>query len=484
MGTTADSGHHWHRPSSGPQGLKEVHIRALPSRGPLEETISGRSGLPASWAVWSGAPARTNSPAAEGVTPVTRPKAGIEAPGPAGVERLLQLGQEGRRAWRVRPEGMIAAFLFVWAIFAAISSGANLMALLGALIAGALLVGYLLPLYGLRGVRLACHLPDRAFAGRAVPFEVVLRNERKWRGVAGVGVRLGLGPPAAQRREQFFGWVGLGQSCRWSATVEPPRRGVYHWSQPVLVCTYPFGFAEYSRVADPELPLRPLLVHPPLGELNLALLEQQLALRVASPQARAYQTSREQEFRGLRGYREGDSARWIHWPTSARRGELMVREFEIPNEQHLVLVFLPWVSSRSLPEELERIELGASFLATVVWTLGRRPRLRISLLIGGESTVLVGQDAAGAPLGMLLDALALVQGTNKPDLRQVQQLLHRFPSASTHVLLVTTTNLEQLAREQADALPYVPRSRLAVINLADRRRLLQWFLPPAKGLLV
>src|SRR5262249_49364986 len=47
------------------------------------------------------------------------------------------------------------------------------------------------------------------------------------------------------------------------------------------------------------------------------------------------------EFHGLRAFRSGDSPRWIHWRTSARCGELMVREFEDVPPDHLVLVVEP-----------------------------------------------------------------------------------------------------------------------------------------------
>src|SRR5262249_6785739 len=32
--------------------------------------------------------------------------------------------------------------------------------------------------------------------------------------------------------------------------------------------------------------------------------------------------------RGLRGYRIGDSPRWVHWPSTARTGRILVKEFD------------------------------------------------------------------------------------------------------------------------------------------------------------
>ena len=72
------------------------------------------------------------------------------------------------------------------------------------------------------------------------------------------------------------------------------------------------------------------------------------------------------EYHGLRGYRAGDSPRWIHWRTSARRGELMVKEFEHQNEQDLAILMDPWLPRiKAGAEQREAIEQAISFAATL-----------------------------------------------------------------------------------------------------------------------
>jgi uncharacterized protein (DUF58 family) len=81
------------------------------------------------------------------------------------------------------------------------------------------------------------------------------------------------------------------------------------------------------------------------------------------------------DFHGLRPFRPGDSPRWIHWRTSARRGELMVREFEDVPGDDIVLVLAPGVD----------LEPAIAAAATIVWEWCRRRGDRLVLLLGAEA---------------------------------------------------------------------------------------------------
>ena len=73
-------------------------------------------------------------------------------------------------------------------------------------------------------------------------------------------------------------------------------------------------------------------------------------------------------FRAVRPYVPGDPARLVHWPTSARRGELVVREYEPPPALGVALVV---DLSGSAPETAatHAMSVGTATLAAggVVW---------------------------------------------------------------------------------------------------------------------
>jgi uncharacterized protein (DUF58 family) len=61
------------------------------------------------------------------------------------------------------------------------------------------------------------------------------------------------------------------------------------------------------------------------------------------------------ELFGVREYRSGDSLRRIHWRSSARRGELVVREYEPPGVQTLGIFVDPSPASVEVADQIARI---------------------------------------------------------------------------------------------------------------------------------
>jgi uncharacterized protein (DUF58 family) len=61
------------------------------------------------------------------------------------------------------------------------------------------------------------------------------------------------------------------------------------------------------------------------------------------------------ELFGIREYRPGDSLRRIHWRSSARHGQLVVREYEPPGQQTLSIVLDPAPATTEIADQVARI---------------------------------------------------------------------------------------------------------------------------------
>src|SRR5229473_2002711 len=144
------------------------------------------------------------------------------------------------------------------------------------------------------------------------------------------------------------------QTLTFRETLTLRNRGRYVWGPLWAWSSYPFGLVRRGvRLAEEES----IIVLPRLGRLHRGRLRQFLARHVAATEpirrAPRERLATEAEFHGLRTFRHGDSPRWIHWRTTARRGELMVREFEDAPGEHLILVVDPYLRAEQGWRDLE-----------------------------------------------------------------------------------------------------------------------------------
>ncbi len=105
------------------------------------------------------------------------------------------------------------------------------------------------------------------------------------------------------------------------------------------------------------------------------------------------------DFHSLRRYEPGDDPHRIHWPSSTRYQELLVRRFETVQRPE-TLLFLEITSTAAAPEVFERMVSAAAGLAVMATTESGSVRLLTS---GGAEV-----RATGTPTAVL-DALALVE---------------------------------------------------------------------------
>ena len=301
---------------------------------------------------------------------------------------------------RLTREGWLWLLVVALLLALGISKTINLLALLGYALLALLLLGALTA--GRRLARLAARreVPPLVFAGSPARVELRVANTSARRCLA---VRLDDRGP-----EGGVSWFldDLEGHARRSCAGELmlPRRGWCELGPVVASSAHPFGLVRREVVL---VPAGPVLVLPRPGRLVRERLRQRL--RGADPQAMRAQRrgwrheAAQADFHGLRPFRPGDSPRWIHWRTSARRGELMVREFEDVPGDDLVLIF----HAGGQPGDL--FEAAVTVAATIVWEWCQRRGDRLILAVaGGEGEVydgLTGPDHAAR----LLQALAVVQ---------------------------------------------------------------------------
>jgi uncharacterized protein (DUF58 family) len=185
-------------------------------------------------------------------------------------------------------------------------------------------------------------LPAPVFEGDSLRFELRLSLVGGWaHGPARFTV--GVGETALEAG------TGVVPPSGWAARREfgPVVRGPLAASHPVVESADPLGLFRTRRVKDGE----GLAVALPL----FTSLSDRLQVREIESQLTVVRAGHGTDLYGVREYRSGDPLRRIHWKTSARRGELVVREFEPPGLKVLALLLDPQPADPAAADQIARL---------------------------------------------------------------------------------------------------------------------------------
>lgn len=119
-----------------------------------------------------------------------------------------------------------------------------------------------------------------------------------------------------------------GKAYKWVYYHPTEKRGAYRWHQIQLRTAMPLGLFWCRRRREAKAMA---IVYPQVLPLGVCPLVDEMGQKDALMRSdrQNFQNATEGLTRALRPYRMGDPFRLIHWRTSARHGELLVRELEV-----------------------------------------------------------------------------------------------------------------------------------------------------------
>ncbi len=304
---------------------------------------------------------------------------------------------------RLTREGYYFVVILALVLVRASMKDINLMLAFAGMMVGAIYFNWFALRIMLRKLTLRRRLPDAVSAGEMAVIELEASSPHR---ATGIEVEDAFELADSPRREDhgrglaiFPQLVGR-QPARVAYRVRFGRRGRYRFGPIRATSRYPFRLI--SRTIAFRQPEQ-LIVLPRLGRLTSRWAGLRRAAEPGTHHVFQRQGLSEGDFYGMRDWRSGDSKRLIHWRTSARRGSLMVRQFEQPRSENLTLLVDLWQPSEPTPAQEENVELAVSFAATVVADTCRRGGCRLRLVVAGREQVAVD---GGASRALAADALA------------------------------------------------------------------------------
>jgi uncharacterized protein (DUF58 family) len=251
--------------------------------------------------------------------------------------------------------------------------------------------------------------------------------------------------------------LGPGKSRTWTVRSHCRRRGVYHLGPVTLSGGDPLGIFHLERELEQTATF---VVYP--RSYTLRGVDLPTGYLSGGQVVRRRAEFATTNVRGVRGYQPGDAFNRIHWPTTARRGRLFTKEFELdpiadfwilldldraahvgefPADEEETGPALSWEAPRHVeldPTTEEYAVSAAASLARHFLEAGKS----VGLIAHGQRRVVVQPDRGDRQVVKILSNLAVLRAAGRAGLAQVLSAeSHEFTRHTTLVVITPTTTL-------------------------------------------
>ena len=339
------------------------------------------------------------------------------------------------------------ALIVVIIIVGAMIREINLLIILSGLMVGPLLVSWQVVRMTLYRLECKRRLPDMAYPGELIAVGIEVNNPRKRLDSWGLVIKDQFvrrppdgvtSKPKTTAATAFLSTVKTSSSETTSYRGRLWQRGRYQVGPLQISTRVPIGLIR-GTITVPNSKEQ-LLVYPRLGVVTNQWKELVKVDQMGQRTSKRNQGQLEGDFYGLRGWRSGDSQRWIHWRSTAKRNEIVVKQFEQSLNQNFVLLLD--LSLRGDEPELEQIELAISFAATIVVDHCRRNGGNLILAVAGYTPTIVRGPASNALVNESLEVLADAQATTRDQLPDVMDQALTAVSSDDRVVIVSANSLD------------------------------------------
>ena len=295
--------------------------------------------------------------------------------------------------------------------------------------------------------------PPRVHAGDNSRVELSIRNRSRRRSpVLALRDALAGGP----RQARFLlPPLAPGQTDQASYRLPADRRGVFAIGPLEAERSDPFGLATRSAAIAP---VTELTVYPRIDKVRPLPDSPGRDRHHTTPRAAAVGLTGE-DFYALRAYQQGDDLRRVHWPSTARRDEIMIRQNEVPWQGRATIV-LDIRARVHTDASLEAAVSAAASVVTACWQHGSVVRL---VTTDGVDS---GFGSGAGHLELVLARLAVLEPT-ADDAVMLDSLGPRR-TVDGAVAVVTTTSVESADLDRLTRLGRMP-SAVTLVAFEGRR---------------
>lgn len=349
----------------------------------------------------------------------------------------------------------VLATMLLIVYVAAMNRDACLPWFIGALVAATISTGFAWPRWLVRRLVVSRSGPDRAQEGETVEFLVTVTNRGFWPRFL---IELSDQLPFVNTNQPLRGGTLLGviphipgkETVTFPVPVLCEQRGLHTIGPVSLASSFPLGLIEARRVSEDHV--RTITVYPSVFPITQLPLDGS-PREINRGDYRLTSISGSTEFASLREYRRGDSPKHIHWPTTARMNQLMVREFEPVASASLCII-----PDLALPSNIgkgrESTFEYAIRIAASVACFCRDQDITTQLIARGKEDLSVGAGCGLHHFHEQMDRLAIANSNGQSFYAEVlRQAIERRLAGDTIVVFLSesTRRLSQTLAVLAEA---------------------------------
>jgi uncharacterized protein (DUF58 family) len=228
--------------------------------------------------------------------------------------------------------------------------------------------------------------------------------------------------------------LSAGETAHWRYAAVCQRRGQFQLGPWRLRSADPLGIFEtirdYPQSAE-------IIIHPPI-QTDIPI---PLPAGVSSGQTQARERSWQATINAasVRGYQPQDPLRWVHWPTTARRGELFTREFDLDAAGEIWLL-LDLEAAVQLGAGAENTEEQAVLLAAALAARALARNRAVGLAGYGRPLQLIPPATCAGQQWRLLRALALLRADGETSLATALKDLRQTARRGATAVIITPSD--------------------------------------------
>ncbi len=260
--------------------------------------------------------------------------------------------------FKIEKTGYIFILISIGIGLSALNSGNNLLYFIFSTMMVFLVISGILSTQNLSRLKVKIEFPSYIFAQRTAYLRFKILNKKRL--FPSFSIKLNVKVKGLEDGNEFLLYVGSKNKEEVLSRKYFPRRGLWKITGYYISSTFPFNLFERKRFFEME---EDIIVYPKIVDLFPHLPDELFSMGEIASKSKGY----EEDFFGLRDWKEEDDKRYIHWKITAKKGKLIIKELAQPKKSFITLIVDPYLSELSGPKGEEQFEENISLCASLAY---------------------------------------------------------------------------------------------------------------------